>query len=216
MSNLVIVPTEPTEEELLSMEFFSKKKKKKDKKPNLTTESIVDEDITLESGILETPPPYTYSELLDRCNAVYTQNNTKLNENNKYSIPPPTIAKMGSKRVVWTNFALFCEKVGRTLDHVFQYMVAELGAECSIDGTNQLVIKGKFASKYIESLMKKYMMEYVQCTSCRSLNTTITKDSVSRLLFIRCTDCMCIRSVSQIKKGFHAQMRSDRIASRNS
>lgn len=51
--------------------------------------------------------------------------------------------------------------MGRTSDHVFQFMMAELGTEGSIDGSARLVIKGKFVPQYIESLLKKYIKEYV-------------------------------------------------------
>lgn len=34
--------------------------------------------------------------------------------------------------------------MSRNPDHVFQYMMAELGTEGSIDGSQRLVIKGKF------------------------------------------------------------------------
>lgn len=35
----------------------------------------------------------------------------------------------------------------RNADHVFQFMMAELGTEGSIDGLKRLVIRGKFAPK---------------------------------------------------------------------
>lgn len=35
----------------------------------------------------------------------------------------------------------------RNSDHVFQFMMAELGTEGSIDGNKRLVIRGKFVPK---------------------------------------------------------------------
>ena len=74
----------------------------------------------------------------------------------------------------------------RNPDHVFQFMMAELGTEGSIDGSQRLVIKGKFVPQYIESLLKKYIKEYVICQMCKSFNTSLTRDSVSRLHFVHC------------------------------
>lgn len=37
--------------------------------------------------------------------------------------------------------------MGRSSDHVFQFMMAELGTEGSIDGNKRLVIRGKFVPK---------------------------------------------------------------------
>ena len=92
--------------------------------------------------------------------------------------------------------------------------MAELGTEGSIDGTQRLVIRGKFVPKYIESLLRKYIVEYVTCKMCRSPNTTLTRNSVNRLYILDCEDCGSNRSVTVIKAGFHAQTRADRRASR--
>lgn len=45
---------------------------------------------------------------------------------------------------------------------------------------------GKYVPKYIESLLRKYIVEYVTCQMCRSPNTTLTRDAVSRLYFVHC------------------------------
>lgn len=75
----------------------------------------------------------------------------------------------------------------RAPDHVFQFMMTELGTEGSIDGNKRLVIRGKFLPKYIESLLRKYILEYVSCHMCRCFEkTNLTKDSVSRLYFLHC------------------------------
>mmetsp|Transcript_23573 Transcript_23573/g.75656 ORF Transcript_23573/g.75656 Transcript_23573/m.75656 type:complete len:94 (-) Transcript_23573:236-517(-) len=92
--------------------------------------------------------------------------------------------------------------------------MAELGTEGSIDGTQRLVIRGKYVPKYIESLLRKYIIEYVTCQMCRSANTTLTRDSVSRLYFLHCQDCGSSRSVAPIRSGYHATSRADRRAMR--
>ena len=40
-----------------------------------------------------------------------------------------------------------CSMMRRNADHVFQFMMAELGTEGSIDGNKRLVIRGKFVPK---------------------------------------------------------------------
>ena len=103
----------------------------------------------------------------------------------------------------------------RSPDHVFQFMMAELGTEGSIDGNQRLVIRGKFVPKYIESLLRKYIVEYVTCQMCRSFNTTLKRDNVSRLFFNHCQECGSSRSVAPIRAGYHAQTRADRRAIKN-
>lgn len=104
--------------------------------------------------------------------------------------------------------------MNRAPDHVFQFMMAELGTEGSIDGNQRLVIKGKFVPKYIESLLRKYIIEYVSCQMCRSLQTSLNRDNNTRLSFVECRDCNSSRSVAQIRAGYHAQTRADRRALR--
>mmetsp|Transcript_28728 Transcript_28728/g.33018 ORF Transcript_28728/g.33018 Transcript_28728/m.33018 type:complete len:110 (-) Transcript_28728:318-647(-) len=103
----------------------------------------------------------------------------------------------------------------RSPEHVFQFFMAELGTEGSIDGNQRLVIKGKYVPKYIESLLRKYIVEYVTCKMCRSPNTELVKDASTRLYFCHCKDCGSSRSVAQIRTGYHATSRADRRAARN-
>ena len=132
--------------------------------------------------------------------------------------------RVGTKKTVWTNFQEICSMMRRNPDHVFQFMMAELGTEGSIDGNARLVIRGKFVPKYIESLLRKYIGEYVTCQMCRSFNTTLKRDQTSRLYFVECIPvegtnekggCGSSRSVAQIRAGYHAQTRADRRALRN-
>lgn len=76
------------------------------------------------------------------------------------------------------------------------------------------IIQGKYVPKKIESLLRKYINEYVTCAMCRSPATTLTRDSVSRLYFVNCTSCGASRAVSTIKSGFHAVKRGERRKAR--
>lgn len=87
-------------------------------------------------------------------------------------------------------------------------------AEGSIDGNQRLVIRGKYVPKYIESLLRKYITEYVTCKMCRSASTQLTKDTVSRLFFCHCKGCGSSRSVAPIRSGYHAATRADRRAAK--
>ncbi len=40
----------------------------------------------------------------------------------------------GTTKTVWTNFPVLCKKLHRSLDHVLEYTLAELGTNGSIDG----------------------------------------------------------------------------------
>mmetsp|Transcript_30570 Transcript_30570/g.46824 ORF Transcript_30570/g.46824 Transcript_30570/m.46824 type:complete len:152 (+) Transcript_30570:321-776(+) len=142
-------------------------------------------------------------------------NNPDLMEKKRRIVKPPQLTLVGSKKTLWINFQEICTMMQRSSEHVFSFFMAELGTEGSIDGNQRLVIRGKYVSKYIESLLRKYVVEYVTCQMCRSPNTTLEKDSGSRLYFLQCKDCGSSRSVAQIRSGYHATSRADRRAARN-
>mmetsp|Transcript_26604 Transcript_26604/g.58541 ORF Transcript_26604/g.58541 Transcript_26604/m.58541 type:complete len:229 (+) Transcript_26604:57-743(+) len=214
---------EPLPDEIASM-FDLKKKKKKKKKP---TEETADADKlappsadqsstgSAQEFVLD-PPTYTYQDLLQRAVDLLHEHNPEYSEKRRQTMKPPQLMRVGTKKTLWVNFQEICKMMKRSPDHVFQFMMAELGTEGSIDGMQRLVIRGKFVPKYIESLLRKYIVEYVTCQMCRSFNTTLTRDSVSRLFFVHCQECGSSRSVAPIRAGYHAQTRADRRAIRNS
>lgn len=158
---------------------------------------------------------YSYSDLLDRVVDILTSNNPDLIEKKRRNMKPPQLTRVGTKKTLWVNFQEICTMMQRTPEHVFQFFMAELGTEGSIDGSQRLVIRGKYVPKYIESLLRKYIVEYVTCQMCRSPNTELTKDSSTRLQFVNCKDCGSNRSVAAIRTGYHATSRADRRAARN-
>jgi len=158
---------------------------------------------------------YTYEELLDRVVNVLQANNPDLVEKKRRNIKPPQLTFLSSKKTLWVNYQEICLMMNRAPDHVYAFFMAELGTEGSIDGNQRLVIRGRYLPKYIESLLRKYVVEYVTCQMCRSPNTDLDKDSGSRLYFCKCRDCGSIRSVALIRSGYHATSRADRRAARN-
>ena len=179
------------EVDVAAMFDLTQKKKKKKKKAiseGDTTEgskTILTEQST-DSKEDDQPPSYSYNFLLQRVFNFLQQNNAGLIEKTRYTMKPPQLMKVGTKKTVWVNYQEICTMMRRSADHVFQFMMAELGTEGSIDGSQRLVIKGKFVPQYIESLLKRYIKEYVICQMCKSFITTLTRDSVSRLFFVQC------------------------------
>jgi translation initiation factor 2 subunit 2 len=157
---------------------------------------------------------YTYDELLDRVVGMLQANNPDLVSKKRTRIKPPQLQLMSSKKTMWQNYQEICSMMQRDPQHVYQFFMAELGTEGSIDGNQRLIIRGKYVAKYIESLLRKYVIEYVTCEMCRSPNTDLVKDQGSRLYFCNCRDCGSSRSVAPIKSGYHATSRADRRAAR--
>ena len=72
------------------------------------------------------------------------------------------------------------------------------------------MLKGRFVPKKIESLLRKYINEYVTCEMCRSPDTLLKRDQVSRLYFVNCKACGASRAVASIRAGFQAIKRGQR------
>jgi len=74
---------------------------------------------------------------------------------------------------------------------------------------------GKYQPKYVETLLRKYIAEFVQCHMCRNVETDLRRDNVSRLFFMDCKACGSSRSVAPIKAGFHATSKGERRKARD-
>ena len=159
-------------------------------------------------------PLYSYDELLQRVHTLIEERNPALgtSKGSTIKLRPPVVDRLGSKKVVFTNFAEICEYIHRAEDHVFQFFLAELGTTGSITGDHQLVLKGRYTSRHVESLLRKYISEYVLCEMCRSTNTEFNRDSSTRLYQVSCLNCGATKTVHSIRTGFHATTKADRRA----
>ncbi|XP_028013714.1 eukaryotic translation initiation factor 2 subunit 2 isoform X2 [Eptesicus fuscus] len=192
-------PAEP-EDDLDIMLGNKKKKKKNVKFPDEDEilekdEALEDEDSKKDDGISfsnQTGPAwagserdYTYEELLNRVFNIMREKNPDMvaGEKRKFVMKPPQVVRVGTKKTSFVNFTDIC-KLG------------------SIDGNNQLVIKGRFQQKQIENVLRRYIKEYVTCHTCRSPDTILQKDT--RLYFLQCETCHSRCSVASIKTGFQA------------
>merc|ERR1712060_613075 len=110
------------------------------------------------------------------------------------------------------NFGDICKSMNRTQDHVYSFMLAEMGTTGSIDASSRMVIKGRFPPKAIEQIIRRHVSERGSCSSCKSPNTTLQKQN--RLYFMQCNNCGARRSVSPIKTDFVAISRGARKKTR--
>jgi len=151
--------------------------------------------------------PITYDSLLHRFFALLHDTHPDLASSGgkSYKIPPPQCLREGNKKTIFANIADICKKLKRTDEHVTQFLFAELGTSGSVDGSRRLVIKGRFQQKQIENVLRRYIVEYVTCKTCRLPDTELNKGE-NRLYFVTCNSCGSRRSVTAIKSGFSAQV----------
>jgi translation initiation factor 2 subunit 2 len=152
---------------------------------------------------------YSYEDLLERAYRTLREYNPELTgERRRTILTPPQVVREGVKKTVFINFLDLCKSMNRKHDHVIQFLMAELGASGSLDGSMRLNVKGRFLPKAFENVLRRYMIEYVLCYSCKSPDTQLSKDQSSRLVYMKCSQCGSTRSVSTVKHGFQARVTS--------
>ena len=91
-----------------------------------------------------------------------------------------------------------------------EYYKAELDVEGNFGSEGNLILQSKFQNKNITNMYRKYLLLYVKCHDCKSLNTEMTRDQSTRLQMLECKACGATRTVQTIKRGFHAVKRGER------
>lgn len=189
-------------------DFGSKKKKKK---KNRKLDDLADEDEEKENAGDESSDPWTgsdrdyqYDELLQRVFGIMRDKNPEMvgGDRKKFVMRPPQVVRVGSKKTAFANFNEIAKMLHRQPKHLLLFLFAELGTSGAIDGSNQLIIKGRFQQKHIENVLRRYIKEYVTCHTCRSPDTILNKET--RLYFLQCMTCHSSCSVQAIKTGFQA------------
>jgi len=156
---------------------------------------------------LKSDRDYLYPELLNRFYASLHAANPSLlsaSSGKRYTIAPPQIHREGNKKSIFANVTDICKRMHRQPEHVIQFLFSEMGTTGSVDGAGRLVIKGRFQQKQVENVLRRYIVEYVTCKTCKSPDTLLTKEN--RIFFMACESCGSRRSVNTIKSGFQAQV----------
>merc|ERR1712142_844327 len=205
-----VIPKDDVEKDVVSkpekviddfdLEDFSNLKKKKKKKrdpkgPALDMDTVKDAIDEVAGDVEKEAEPkeddtreYTYEELLTRVFDIMRAKNPNMVEGGKrkFVMKPPQVVRIGTKRTSFVNFTEICKILHRQPKQLLQFVLAELGTSGTVDGTNQLIIKGKFQQKHIENVLKRFIKEYVTCHTCRSPETILHKET---RLFLQCETC---------------------------
>ncbi|GAV54587.1 hypothetical protein ZYGR_0AN00550 [Zygosaccharomyces rouxii] len=216
-----VEPSESVDEisEALGELKLKKKKKSKEAEVDDFEKQLASAGVNVDGGNSQESTPalesslqqdvgLSYPGLLSRFFDILRTNNPELagdKSGPKFRIPPPVCLRDG-KKTIFSNIQDISEKLQRSPEHLIQYLFAELGTSGSVDGQKRLVIKGKFQSKQMENVLRRYILEYVTCKTCKSINTELKKEQSNRLFFLVCKSCGSTRSVSSIKTGFQAHI----------
>ena len=145
--------------------------------------------------------PFTYDEMLQRINKILEKNNPYGKETNKLQLQPIQFDKIGSKKFKWSNFREFASSLNRRAEHMAQFVGAGLGIEPILQEEALLMEGRRFDKETLQTITKKYILEYIKCPYCSSTNTELYKDSSIREYIMKCNACQSKKTMTAIKGG---------------
>lgn len=132
-------------------------------------------------------PEKVYLSLLDEIYEIISDNK-ELFENKNINISKPEV-KYENRKTFWLNYDKNCKQINRDIKQLKKFIDKELGVETSINDKSQLIFRGKYDFAVIAKHYKKYIKEYVQCSSCAKFDTEIIRSN--RLDYLKCLKSGC-------------------------
>lgn len=91
-------------------------------------------------------------------------------EKKKASVPVPKLARE-NRNIIWLNIGEFCDRVRRPVTDVVKYIVEETSLSVSICDNGLRMYKAAINERKLTTLLKKFIIEHVQCAQCKSIDT---------------------------------------------
>lgn len=143
-----------------------------------------------------TSPNLVYTLLLDEIYDTISDN-SQLFGNKKNHIDKPDI-KYENRKTFWYNYSKNCLQINRTMEQLKKFIEKEMAVETSINEKSNLILRGKYNFAMISNTYKKYIFNYVKCSTCKSFETEIIRNSSNRLDYIKCLKCNTCKVVIKI------------------
>ncbi|MFX1319951.1 MAG: translation initiation factor IF-2 subunit beta [Promethearchaeota archaeon] len=103
----------------------------------------------------------------------------------RFNVPKVDSFIQGARTVV-RNFKDLTETLRRDPKHLLRYLSHELATASEIRSP-QVIFNGRFPSRVLDELVKKYTEEYVVCPVCQRPDTEMRRED--RLLVLVCSAC---------------------------
>ncbi len=131
---------------------------------------------------------YEYEKLLNRAISSLPE---KVVVKERFEMPKGIIFHEGNTTIL-RNLAEIADRVNRDIQHIFSYLLKELGTAGDIDG-ERAIFQGKIPPKKIQERIEKYVNKYVLCHECGRPDTKLIK--INRTLMVKCEACGAIRPI---------------------
>ena len=131
---------------------------------------------------------HDYEELLERARERIPKD---ISERSRWTMPQPDIMIEGSQTIL-RNFSEIVDSMDRDANHVFQYLLNELGTSGSREQF-RIMLKGKVPPKRIKEKIVSYVKTFILCGECKAPDTRFVKEGRTTLL--KCQACGATRPV---------------------
>ena len=131
---------------------------------------------------------FDYESLLDRARENIPE---EISSRSRWRLPAPQIMIEGSN-TIFRNFNEVVSMMDRDDNHVYQYILNELGTSGSRDGPRAR-FKGRIPPKRIKGTIANYVNTYIKCSQCSAPDTHFIKEDRTTLL--KCQACGATRPV---------------------
>ena len=115
----------------------------------------------------------------------------------RFIVPNPKLLSEG-KTTVFENFVAIADKMNRDPEHVFKFVLKELGTAGKLEGP-RVILQGRFTTGAVTLLVDAYIKEYVTCSECGRPDTHLIRED--RILTLRCDACGAHRPVAKRQAG---------------
>ncbi|MBT7938329.1 MAG: translation initiation factor IF-2 subunit beta [Euryarchaeota archaeon] len=131
---------------------------------------------------------FEYESLLDRARERIPK---EISERARWTLPEPQIMIEGAN-TIFRNFQEVVSHMDRDEDHVFHYMLNELGTSGSREGPRAR-FKGRIPPKRLKKRVVNYVNTFIKCSQCSAPDTHFIKED--RITLLKCQACGASRPV---------------------
>jgi translation initiation factor 2 subunit 2 len=100
--------------------------------------------------------------------------------------PPQAQTVISGSQTILLNLKDISDRIRRDRNHFVKHIAKELATSGSIDG-NRVLFQGRFDNRTINSLLDRYIQEFVICPVCHQPDTRMVRKD--RFTFLHCDAC---------------------------
>jgi len=134
---------------------------------------------------------YNYDNLLKRARSQIPEVATK---QERLELPRLRMSVTGMRTIIY-NFKEIADALNRDPQHIVKFLTSEM-ATAATSQEGRVIFQGKFNADTLNTLLQRYMENFVVCPVCKRPDTKIVKER--RLSFMVCEACGAKSSVKNL------------------